>query len=77
MKQKLLAKGWVMYYSCMCGGTLKEYYNNPAYPDYEITARPRRQTFRILLKNHVVSGPHWGYKLEEKLTENSINGANS
>lgn len=74
MKDLLTAKGWKMYYSCHCGGTLKQYWNKKSFPGYEITTRPRKNTFRILHKNHVIVGPEWGYKLEQKLIDNGIAG---
>lgn len=68
----LTNQGWKMYYSCMCGGSPKEYWSNPNYKDYEIRIRPRRSTFSILHKNLIICGPEWLYKLELKLKEYEI-----
>ena len=68
MKQKLEAKGWVMYYECgRCGG--KQYFVNSAHPNYEVIAKPKIHTFRILLQSQVIAGPFAEYLLEEKLAQ--------
>ena len=72
MNKTLEGKGWKNDYSCNCGGSIREHWINSKYPDYEITTRPRKQTFRILSKNHVIVGPLWGIKLEEKMNEYGI-----
>lgn len=72
MKELLTAKGWIMYYGCNCNGSRREHYKNDRYPNYEITIRPSKQTFRILHKNHVIVGPEWGNNLESKMKANGI-----
>ena len=66
---QLTDKGWKLYYSCMCGGAPKEYYNHPSYPGYEVRVRPRRNTFTILSQNMVIAGPNYLYDLDKKLLE--------
>lgn len=72
MKQLLTEKGWKMYYSCHCGGTLKEYYSHVNHPFYEVRVRPRKGSFTILNKNQVVAGPHLGYLLSKKMSEHGL-----
>jgi hypothetical protein len=71
MNELLVAKGWVNYYSCKTCGDRK-FYNHLDKPGYEIRVKQKNQTFSILLNNMMVSGPHWGYQLEEKLLLNGI-----
>lgn len=68
----LTTKGWNIFYSCNCGGTPKEHWNNPKYPTYEIRVRPRRQVFSILNRNLVIFGPDFLYKLENALKQYEI-----
>lgn len=70
--KELTDNGWVMFYSCMCGGSRKEHYNNPSYPGFEIQVRPTRQTFRLFSKNHLIAGPEFVYKLSETLNKFNI-----
>ncbi|MDF2381331.1 hypothetical protein JMG10_07635 [Nostoc ellipsosporum NOK] len=46
-----------------------QHFSHPEKPGYEIRTRLRSNTFSILLKNHIVGGPFWGYQIEQKLTE--------
>lgn len=70
--QLLKDKGWKMFYSCMCGGSRKEYWSNDSFPGYEIRTRPRKQTFEIRSKNTRVLGPDFAYKLEDVLKKFEI-----
>ncbi len=72
--QLLIDKGWKMYYSCMCHGTLKEYWTKEKHKNYEIRIRPRRNTYSLLLNNMIIKGPDWLYKLENTLKEYGIEG---
>jgi len=72
MKELLAGKNWKMFYSCHCNGTYKEYWRNQKYPDYQIITRPRKQTFSILSKNHVIVSPDWSYRMAEKMRDNGI-----
>lgn len=72
MKEVLVNAGWLMYYSCNCGGTYKEYYSNKSHLGYEVRIKPKRQTFTILNMNHIIAGPDWGYNLQKKLKANGI-----
>jgi hypothetical protein len=71
--QVLTDNGWRMYYSCFCGGSLKEYYINKKYPGYEIRVRPKKNTFSIFLNNLIIHGPDFHYKLNDSLTRYGIN----
>jgi hypothetical protein len=62
--QLLNDKGWKMYYKCNCGGSERQHWSNEKYPAFEITLRPRRNTFRLLNKNMVIAGPLWIYQME-------------
>lgn len=70
--QLLTDQGWQMYYSCMCGGSLKQYWTNENFSGYEIRTRPTKNTFSILSRNQIVFGPDWVYKMEDKLKEYGI-----
>lgn len=66
MRKILEEKGWKMYHECRsCGHKL--YFNHPEKPGYEIRAKVNNRTFSIIQNNQIVSGPHWGYQLEDKL----------
>lgn len=74
MNELLNSKGWKMYYSCkVCGGN-KKYYNNDAFPGYDVRVRIRRNgnIFTIVHNNKTISGPDWVLKLEEKLKAHGI-----
>ncbi len=69
MKEVLEARGWTMYYECTrCDGK-RQYFANPSFKKYEVRTRLKKMTFSILLNNHVIAGPCWGYQLEEKLNK--------
>lgn len=70
--QLLIDQGWTNYYSCMCGGSLKQYWIHESYPSYEIRLRPTKNVFSILNKNNIIHGPDWIYKMEEKLKAFSL-----
>lgn len=72
MNELLTSQDWVNYYSCNCGGTPKEYWNNKAFPGYEVRTRPRRGTFTIWNKNIQIYGPEWAYQLEATLKKFEI-----
>lgn len=60
-----------MYSECpTCGGGgVKQYFNHPDKKGYEVRCKPRTNTFSILLNNHVIGGPFWGYLLKQKVNE--------
>lgn len=66
MNELLTNQGWAMYYSCLCGGG-KKYYNHPDKAGYEVRIKERSNTFSIVKDNNIISGPHWGYMLQENL----------
>lgn len=72
MNDLLKNKGWTMYYACHCNGSRKEHWSNKDHPEYEITTRPKRSTFRILRKNKLIEGPLFGYKLKETMERNGL-----
>lgn len=71
MKDQLINKGWVCYYECgsPCN---KQYFSHADKPGYEIRVRKKSSTFSILLKNLIISGPHWSHDLDKKLNEFEI-----
>ena len=69
MKQKLEAKGWIMFHECNTCSGHRQFFKNVAHPDYEIRIKIKNQTFSILFKNLIVAGPFWGFQIEEKLTQ--------
>lgn len=72
MSDLLQIEGWEMYYECDCAGGRKQYYKKAEHPNYEIVININRSTFAILLRNHVVFGPDWIYKMEQKLKEHEL-----
>jgi hypothetical protein len=68
MKEFLTANGWVMFHKCNCGGGV-QYWRNKDKPGYEVRTKPKSRTFRILLQNKTISGPHAEYQLEDKLRQ--------
>lgn len=72
MKEKLEALGWHMYYKCNTCGGQKQYFSHSSFPGYEIRCKLKYQTFSIILNNHHVGGPYWGYQIEAKLAEHGI-----
>lgn len=71
MKDQLIALGWVMYYECVTP-CAKQYYNNAAFPGYEIRIRTRKNTFLVVSENNIIGGPFYAYQLEEKLKKFNI-----
>lgn len=66
-------KGWVNYYSCNCGGTLKQYWKNKKYPGWEMIIRPLRNSVQIMKNSRQVGVNIYLYQLEQKLTDYAIN----
>lgn len=72
----LKLKGWKMYYSCFCGGSLKQYWNNKAKAKgFHFIIRPTKNTVQIFRNNHLKHSI-WIYQLDQKMTENGIDTAN-
>lgn len=69
MRKVLEGMGWRMYYECVqtCGH--KQFFTHDGKPGYEVRTKISTNTFSILLNNHVIAGPFWGYQVEEKLTK--------
>lgn len=70
--ETLVAKGWKMYYSCHCGGSLKQYFKNKKYPGWHIIIRPSKKTATILKNNHIKASSIWLYQLDTKMTDYAI-----
>lgn len=71
MKEQLIALGWVMYYECITP-CAKQYFNNTAYPGYEVRIRTRKKTFSIVLNNQIIGGTYQYTQLIEKLKKFNI-----
>jgi hypothetical protein len=71
MKDVLLALAWRMYYECQACGH-KQYFNHPDKPGYEIRVKAKKQTFAIFLNNHLISGSHYAYQLNDQLAKFNI-----
>jgi len=71
MKAQLIALGWIMYYECITP-CAKQYFNNTAFPGYEVRVRTRKNTFSIVSENIIIGGPFYPYQLEEKLKKFNI-----
>jgi hypothetical protein len=63
---------WQNYYNCNCKGGSRSFYNNKAFPGYEVRVNRSRGTFSILLKHHLMGPSDWLYNLQTKLIENEI-----
>lgn len=72
MKKLLEEKGWAHIFSCNCGGSLREHYQNCAHPQWEIRIRPTKFTYTIIVQGMRVAGPEQAYKLENKMKELGI-----
>ncbi len=72
MRESLESKGWKMYYECNTCSGVRQYYSHTEKPGWEVRVRVRSNTFSLFLNNHKVSGPHYGYMLEEQLQKNGI-----
>jgi hypothetical protein len=68
----LKSQNWQNYYNCTCKGGKRSFYNNKAYPHYEVKVNRTRGTFSILCKNHIVGSTDWLYNLQTKLTAHGI-----
>lgn len=68
----LIEQGWSAYYTCNCSGGKRSFYHNDKYRGYEVRVNEKKQTFSLLLHNHIIVGPEWLYKLKTKLKENGI-----
>lgn len=69
---ELLQQGWVKYYHCNCGGSVREYYNHPVHKGYEVRLRPTKASFTLLYQNQMIAGPLYSYKLKETLQAHGI-----
>jgi hypothetical protein len=69
-EQAINEGGWTMFHECgACKGGRRRFYNNPAFPGYEIRYRTSQTTFSIMLNNQKIAGPFYGYMLKDKLKE--------